>query len=387
MAEPWAPSASLCGLLPSPACVAPSAVTPTVANTWWERAPTMPLVRDRDARGRRFLANCSACAAHPGLKPCSRSVERQEAFVMALVEVLMPVPRPGFFIEVGAHNGMHQSNTMFAHGCKSWRGLLIEANPSAFEQLTARRVGNVVTWRTALCANHTTVHFVSRQGRRDDAKADEMGGVETVLDPLAYRATLTRQKLLPRSTNGSHPWLDAPKGVFHRYPVPCSPLGSMLRLLRATRVDVFWLDVEGSELPALQGFDFDAVSVGVLVVETRANDAHRNRAVRSLLRTNGFEVVRSLPVWGGRIYDTVYVRLEHFWGSGARDGTDVRWASLQSLLAQPLSYRCVKARCAKRAPVFMTYGPGRLGAGRPYVVRGLKEECVAAPHDGHERLC
>ena len=48
---------------------------------------------------------------------------------------------PGFFLELGGHDGRAASNTIFTEVCRGWRGLLIEANPHSFKMLRKHRPG------------------------------------------------------------------------------------------------------------------------------------------------------------------------------------------------------------------------------------------------------
>ena len=51
------------------------------------------------------------------------------------------VAHNGLFLEVGGHDGLHASNTVFSQVCRKWRGLMIEANPNSFKLLTQHRAG------------------------------------------------------------------------------------------------------------------------------------------------------------------------------------------------------------------------------------------------------
>jgi hypothetical protein len=74
------------------------------------------------------------------------------------------------------------------------------------------------------------------------------------------------------------------------------PLSSLLSAFHVARVDIFWLDVEGSELTVLQSIDFSSISIGLLVVELRVANAKVNAQIRSLLRQAGYELVRTMKV-------------------------------------------------------------------------------------------
>lgn len=45
----------------------------------------------------------------------------------------------GYFVDLGAHNGCHLSNTYLLEGRYNWNGICIEANPKTFEQLRKNR--------------------------------------------------------------------------------------------------------------------------------------------------------------------------------------------------------------------------------------------------------
>ena len=47
--------------------------------------------------------------------------------------------RNGFFIEIGANDGVHQSNTFYLEKNKNWYGLLIEPGKEAFSRLVKNR--------------------------------------------------------------------------------------------------------------------------------------------------------------------------------------------------------------------------------------------------------
>lgn len=71
----------------------------------------------------------------------------------------------------------------------------------------------------------------------------------------------------------------------------------------------------GAELSVLESFEPSAnggVSVGIVVVEMRFNDARRNFRTLRRLASMGFELVRALRVWSDRIMDLVFVNPQHF---------------------------------------------------------------------------
>lgn len=324
-------------------CLPVAELTPALVSSWWASADTR-IFDPRDVRNRR-CANCSAAdqsallQSAPGVKSCSRSTERQEAFVLRLASAL-GVADAGTFLEVGGHDGLHASNTVFSQLCRQWRGLMIEANPASFKVLRRRRAG-VIAVRTALCANAGSVEFVTRDAQFKGSDSDEMGGVASTVDTAAYDAW--KRKLDARRKQAGKKTVADP---FVRYAVPCMRLAALLTTLRVPRVDIMWLDVEGSELSVLQSIDFSSISVGLLVVELRVGNAHFNVQVRSLLRKAGYELVR-----------TMKARAQlHALAPGAqlrtqrRVGCGMRHASSLSCQVDPETVRCPMhtRRCGPR---------------------------------------
>lgn len=72
--------------------------------------------------------------------------------------------------------------------------------------------------------------------------------------------------------------------------VPCTTLAEIFRLNRITHIDVFILDVEGSELTVLQTLDWYAVEIDMFVVEMNGQDPKKDAAVRATLRSKGYEM-------------------------------------------------------------------------------------------------
>ncbi len=73
------------------------------------------------------------------------------------------------------------------------------------------------------------------------------------------------------------------------YLVNCGNLGKYLKLGGVTHIDLWSLDVEGSELRVMQSFDWDHIHVGVVVIEQNPSFGDRAlEANRSYLRSRGF---------------------------------------------------------------------------------------------------
>jgi FkbM family methyltransferase len=191
--------------------------------------------------------NCQLAEATTGRRPCSRSDNRQEAWVLELLTAL-GVSHGGLFVEVGGNDGLKASNTVHAEYCRGWRGVLIEANPVAFGRMLHNRPG-VLSIRGAVCARAGTVSFAARSSKSAAMRtptADLTGGVESQMPRSFERSGYAH--------SAPTAWLsDAKRAV--RFAVPCAPISALLGVAGVTRVDVLWLDVEGGERAVLESMD------------------------------------------------------------------------------------------------------------------------------------
>jgi FkbM family methyltransferase len=164
-----------------------------------------------------------------------------------------------YFVEMGARNGLDDSNTLFYEETLGWRGLLVEAQPAFYEHLSRNRPRAHVL--------HGAI------GRHSNCTFNDVRMANGMIEP--GWSGLTPQNV--------------PKGAaLAPYPVRCYELAPVLRLLKMQRVDYFSLDVEGSELAVLESIDWGQVNIGVLGVESYA--AH-DESIRTLLRRQGLHRV------------------------------------------------------------------------------------------------
>ena len=173
--------------------------------------------------------------------------------------------RDGYFVELGANNGLLYSNTVELERHFGWRGLCIEASSRKFAELLSNR---------PLCTNRFAIVTA------DDTTMVEEVLVDEAEDPSAS-GQRTEYKLV---TDG------ASEGVRKS-----SSMRTLLRDAAAPRwIDFLSLDVEGFELDILRAWPWETYTIGALVVEHNFVDSYRD-AIHALLRDQGYERVHSPP--------------------------------------------------------------------------------------------
>eukprot|EP00238_Polyblepharides_amylifera_P005495 CAMPEP_0196581074 /NCGR_PEP_ID=MMETSP1081-20130531/32290_1 /TAXON_ID=36882 /ORGANISM="Pyramimonas amylifera, Strain CCMP720" /LENGTH=321 /DNA_ID=CAMNT_0041901171 /DNA_START=63 /DNA_END=1028 /DNA_ORIENTATION=+ len=137
--------------------------------------------------------------------------------------------RCGTFVELGGFTGTDLSNSLYFEETLGWRGVLIEAVPTNYETLRENRK-NAINIAAAICPKHGFIEIVGK----------------------ANNAGVQGQTLKVKKTQGTF--------------VPCGPMGYFLHLVGIKEIDLFSIDVEGSELVVLDTMDW-TIPVHVLLVE------------------------------------------------------------------------------------------------------------------------
>ena len=146
----------------------------------------------------------------------------------------------GFFVELGANDGLFQSNTWHYETYRGWRGVLVEPAPNLF--LECRR--NRAPQTHVACAACVPFGYPDAFVKMiySNAMSVSLGLDSDLTDPLAH-AELGRQFLKPEET------------VF-AFGAVARPLDHILAEANAPAlIDFLSLDVEGAEIDVLRGVD------------------------------------------------------------------------------------------------------------------------------------
>jgi FkbM family methyltransferase len=160
----------------------------------------------------------------------------------------------GFFVELGANDGVFQSNTWYYETFRNWRGVLVEPAPNLFLDCRRNRSPrNHIACAACVSFNypHEFVKIVY-----SNAMSVSMGVETDLVDPHAH-AELGRQFLRPGET------------VF-AFGALARPLNDILAEAQAPElIDFLSLDVEGAEIEVLRGVDHTAYRFRRMLIECR----------------------------------------------------------------------------------------------------------------------
>jgi len=161
----------------------------------------------------------------------------------------------GFYVELGANDGVTQSNSLYFEKHRNWSGLLVEPSPHNFLKCSENRSPR----NHILCAACVSFDYKPEFVRMtySNLMSTAQGLQTDIADPVAH-ARSGRQFLRPRE-----PVFDF--GALAR------PLNDLLVESQAPKtIDFLSLDVEGAELEVLKGIDHEAYRFKYILVECRA---------------------------------------------------------------------------------------------------------------------
>lgn len=177
---------------------------------------------------------------------------------LRLIDAISP-KSGGFFVELGANDGVRQSNTYKLQKEFGWTGLLIEPSPRRFVECIANRAfGNRPKVRCAACV---PFDFQNRFVEIEDAD----------LMSVAKGLMMTDQQVMEHADRGERFLADP--SLRYSYGAVARTLTSLLDEVNAPLdFDLLSLDVEGNEMSVLQGLDFQKYKPKWMLVETRGGD-------------------------------------------------------------------------------------------------------------------
>ena len=160
--------------------------------------------------------------------------------------------RGGYFVELGANNGVTQSNTLHFEKYRQFTGVLIEPIQEKFQECKINRSSK------NFFANNACVSFDYSDPMVELLYSNLM---TTTLD--GYSDINDRHS---HAKSGEH----LIKGQIYKFEIPARTLNSILIEAGApAKIDLLSLDVEGSELEVLKGIDFQRYVFSVICVESR----------------------------------------------------------------------------------------------------------------------
>ena len=238
------------------------------------------------ARGRRHKGGRIDPGAYDGIagnRQNARSSHNEDRFAIRLFGGAGNWTSSRTFLEIGAFDGVTESNTIIMERCLGWRGVLVEPNPRAFDALKAAgRTHSTLVHASPMCETES----------------------EVPMSPLPFTSART------------DPEPGAPHGAV---PVPCVSLTDILLKAGHSKIDFFSLDVENSEDRVLATLDLKRIDVALVFAEAYNKDCRTRCAKRDRVREYMAEAGYALNPGGINVhFSDVFVREDLMGAAEAR---------------------------------------------------------------------
>lgn len=182
---------------------------------------------------------------------------------------------PGFYIEIGANDGVRLSNTLALELYFNWKGLLIEPISSSYKALQKNRSRRRNVLLNAACV-------------ASDNQAQTIEMIYCDLMSIALDLDSDVSDPAEHARRGQKFLRDGQE--LRREVVEATTMTKALLRARAPeRIEFLSLDVEGAELEVLRGIDFERFRIEWILVESR-----NPKRIETFLKNYGYVMSESL---------------------------------------------------------------------------------------------
>lgn len=182
----------------------------------------------------------------------------------------------GFFVDIGAHNGISLSNTYCLEKYLGWNGLCIEVNDDIFETLQKNR--------SCICANECVYEVSGLELELEVPLENEIPEGNDMLTRIKDSSTTNKfdywhkqfktTKILKKKTKTL-------TDIFEKYNVP-------------RVIDYLSIDIEGAELSAIKGLDFNKYIISFFTLEWQGGESKKPylESIKTFLYSKGYHLHR-----------------------------------------------------------------------------------------------
>ena len=158
----------------------------------------------------------------------------------------------GFYVDVGAHDGVSINNTLYFEKTHNWKGINIEPIKKIFYKLVINRP-NDINLNYAICNYNGDTEFLCNTGY-----TEMISGIKENFDPRHWER-------LQRDNNQTGATTELIK-------VNTKKLETIFDEYNVSHINYLSIDVEGAEFEVIKSINFDKVFIDVIGFENNYND-------------------------------------------------------------------------------------------------------------------
>jgi FkbM family methyltransferase len=176
----------------------------------------------------------------------------------------------GFFLDIGAHDGVDISNTLFFEKELGWNGICVEPMKNRFDSLVKNR--------KCICINGC---ISDSEGEEDfvifPEYTDMLSGLAKTFDDNIKE--IVDSKIKTQNNDSSK-----------IIKVKTFLVNKILEEHNITHIDFVSIDTEGAELSILQTIDFEKINIDYFTIE---NNNYDNK-IKSFMKSKGYKLMEIL---------------------------------------------------------------------------------------------
>jgi FkbM family methyltransferase len=177
----------------------------------------------------------------------------------------------GFYVDVGAHDGISINNTLYFEKNNNWCGINIEPIKKVFDKLVINRPNNI-NLNCAVCNNDGETDFFCNTGH-----TEMISGIKDNFD-IRHLHRLQ----LENTQHGS---------ITEVIKVETKKLETILYENDISHINYLSIDVEGAEFEVIKSINFDKVFIDVIGFENNYNDV--SVPIVEYLQNKGFIIIHT----------------------------------------------------------------------------------------------
>ena len=158
----------------------------------------------------------------------------------------------GFYVDVGAHDGVIINNTLYFEKHNNWTGINIEPIKQIFDKLVSNRPNNI-NLNCAVCNNDGETEFICNTGY-----TEMISGIKDTFDTRHWQRLQNENKQMGSTTE--------------IIKVNTKRLETILDEYHISHINYLSIDVEGAEFEVIKSINFDKVFIDVIDFENNYDD-------------------------------------------------------------------------------------------------------------------
>lgn len=184
----------------------------------------------------------------------------------------------GFYVDIGAGDGIGCSNTKFFESFRNWNGICIEPGPNEFKKLTVNRKSININ----VCVSNYD----------GESEYTYIEGYAGMLSGLSEYYNKEHEERINKEINQYG-------GIISKIKTPVCKLQTILDEYSTYEVDYCSIDTEGSELQIIQSIDFDKTNIKIFSIENN----YKNNNIQKYLESKNY-ILETKIYW-----DDIFIKL------------------------------------------------------------------------------